>query len=148
MIMLVRTVIGSINHACRWNHIPAFVPFMTLIPLGYLLTRALTTTTTTTTISPRPPRVLPKEDDIFAHITGDAASEEKVLALIKESPSRLLSHDRRGRLPLHVLCQHSFPRSDVFRALIIACPGAVSTPDKFFSALPLHMAVHHGTHLL
>jgi len=144
IVMLARTVIRNINHTCRINHIPTFLPYVTLIPLGYLITRSLTSIS-----KPQPPRRMPpipkKEDEIFSHINSDSVNSEKVITLINENPGRLLAYDRRGRLPLHVICQQSFPDRTVLRAIIKTCPGAVSTTDKFFSALPLHMAVHRDS---
>jgi hypothetical protein len=93
------------------------------------------------------PPIPKKEDEIFTYISGDAMNVERASALIEENPGRLQAYDRRGRLPLHVFCQQSFPDKKLLLEIIQACPESVSTADKFFSALPLHMAVHHGTFL-
>jgi hypothetical protein len=141
--MFVRTVVRSINHACKANHIPTFLPYAALVPLGFLLSRALTSHS-------RPPRMPPipkKEDEIFTHIAGSTVDVDMVRSLIQECPGRLLSYDRRGRLPLHAVCQQCYPDRALVRTLVESSPETVSTPDKFFAALPLHMAVHHGMQL-
>ena len=144
IIMFVRAVTRSIRHACKTYHIPTFLPYATLLPLGFLLTRSLTQSPTR-----RMPPVPKKEDEIFTQITGNTeGGVENVITMIKENPARLLSYDRRGRLPLHALCQQARPRRDLLCALIEANPDTVSTPDNFFSAMPLHMAVHHGTYII
>lgn len=148
IIMLARNIIKRIDRVCRSNNVSPYLPYITLIPLGFLLRRSLTSTTSTT--SPpahRLPPIPKKEDEIFSYIavSEDPSKIQKVLELINQDPARVMSYDRRGRLPLHVLCQQSFPDRDLLRSVIEAYPDAVSMTDKFFSALPIHMAVHRGT---
>ena len=142
--MLSREVVKNIIHTFNFKgkRFPAFLSFVTVFPVGYILARHLTSKLSNPHHTPSIPK---KEDEIFSLLSEN--NVDRIFDLTKQNPNCLSSFDRRGRLPLHVLCQKSFPNKEIFLTFIKGNPEAATVSDRFFGALPLHMAVHHGISL-
>ena len=69
--------------------------------------------------------------------------KEVIRQLIETNPDSALSADFRGRLPIHIACQHPCVPVEIVQLLLEAYPESISVKDNF-GLQPVHIALASG----